>query len=243
MQRLLVSIRGPKEAIEATRGGAQIADVEYPASALGTPYPLNILATRNRLNRLGFRRVLVSTNIGEVQSIRASSCQAALGVAIAGADLIKFGLAEQSLDSAIYLAQNIVKTVHKLSPKRKRLFPAIFIDEDMQRFLRVFTDGPKLARESGADGILIDTFNKLIGKSLLDYCTLKEIANFVKAMHEINKEAWIAGSITIEDMPGLWKTGVNVICVRGAACSKEKGGGRFGEVKEDVVRKLISTRL
>ena len=41
-QRLLVSIRGRKEALAAVKGGAHIADVEFPASALGTPYPLNI---------------------------------------------------------------------------------------------------------------------------------------------------------------------------------------------------------
>ena len=36
---LLVSIRGPVEALAAAKGGAKIAYVEYPASALGTPYP------------------------------------------------------------------------------------------------------------------------------------------------------------------------------------------------------------
>jgi len=241
MQKLLVSIRGSNEAVEAAKGGAQIADVEYPASALGTPYPLNIMATRNHLNRAGFKHMFVSTNIGEVQSVRASACQAALGVAIAGADLIKFGLAEQSLNSAIYLARNIVNTVRKLTPKKKKLYPAIFVDEDMQRFFRVFKDGPKLAQASGADGILIDTFNKLIGKGLLDYCSLKNIADFVKAMHKIKKEAWIAGSITVDDLPGLWNTGVDVICVRGAACAKDKGKGRFGEVQEMVVKKLVET--
>ena len=44
MGRLLVSVRGPNEALAAAEGGAHIADVEYPASALGTPYPLNIWA-------------------------------------------------------------------------------------------------------------------------------------------------------------------------------------------------------
>ena len=36
-QRLLISIRGPKEAKTAIKGGAHIVDVEFPASALGTP--------------------------------------------------------------------------------------------------------------------------------------------------------------------------------------------------------------
>ena len=45
---LLVSVRGPQEALAAAEGGAHIADVEYPASALGTPYPLNIKGNRAR---------------------------------------------------------------------------------------------------------------------------------------------------------------------------------------------------
>ena len=240
-QRLLISIRGAIEGIEAAKGGAGIADVEYPVSALGTPYPLNIRAVRDRLDRQGFGKVQVSTNIGEVQSVRASACQAALGVAHSGADLIKFGLAEQSLDAAIYLAKNLIRTVRNLGPKRKKLFPAIFVDKDMVRFLKPFKEGPTLARESNANGILIDTYNKLIGKGLLDYCKLEDIEEFVKEMHSMRKEAWIAGSITKEELPLLWETGVDVICVRGAACEKDKGGGRFGKVKKIIVAQLVET--
>ena len=103
MGRLLVSVRGPVEALEAAKGGANIADVEYPASALGTPYPLNILSVRNRLDRNGLRKIKVSTNIGEEQKVRSSSCQAALGVALAGADYIKLGFAGLNYDEAVYL--------------------------------------------------------------------------------------------------------------------------------------------
>jgi (5-formylfuran-3-yl)methyl phosphate synthase len=240
-QRLLISIRGPIEALDAAKGGAHVADVEYPASALGTPYPLNIAGVRNQLNRMGYSRVQVSTNIGEVQAVRASACQAALGVAAAGADLIKFGLAEQSLEAAIYLAEKIVRTVRTLGPSGRKLYPAIFVDEDMTRFLKPLKEGPELARASKADGILIDTFNKLIGKGLLDYCSLEEIAEFADAMHKMKKEAWIAGSITRDELAELWATGVDLVCVRGAACSAAKAGGRFGRVKVDIVRELVAT--
>lgn len=240
-QHLLVSVRGSLEALEAAKGGAQIADVEYPASALGTPYPLNIGAVRSRLNKARFRRIHVSTNIGEVQTVRASACQAALGVAVAGADLIKFGLAEQSLEAAVYLADNIVRTVRRLAPNGKKLYPAIFVDDDMCRFFRPFEQAADLAKESKADGILIDTFNKLIGRGLLDYCVLDQIADFADAMHKMKKEAWIAGSLTREDLPALWATGVDVICVRGAACATEKVSGRFGKVKSQIVRALVAT--
>ena len=42
---------------------------------------------------------------------------------------------------------------------------------------------------------------------------------FVDDLHTIGNEAWLAGSITKDEIPGLWKTGVNVICGRGAACA------------------------
>ncbi len=240
-QRLLVSIRGSVEAIAAAKGGADIADVEYPASALGTPYPLNVFAVRTRLNKAGFRRIMVSTNIGEVQSIRATACQAALGVAVAGADLIKFGLAEQSPDAAQYLASSIIRTVRRLAPEGRRLFPAVFVDEYMTRFFDPFRDGPRLVAETNADGLLIDTFNKSIGKGLLDFCSVKDIARFTKALHAIHKEAWIAGSISLEELPALWSTGVDVICVRGAACEEQKGRGRFGAVTTGKVKELADT--
>lgn len=239
--KLLVSIRGSNEALEAAKGGAHIADVEYPASALGTPYPLNIHTVRTELNKANFSNVLVSTNIGEVQQVRASACQAALGVAIAGADLIKFGLAEQSPEAAIYLARNIVRTVKSLASGSKKLYPAVFVDEDMTRFFKPLEHGIDLVNESGADGLLIDTYNKLIGKSLLDYMSIDDIKKFVDDMHSINKEAWIAGSIQEFELPKLWKTDVDVICVRGAACSSVEGKGRFGKVKSNIVSKLVDT--
>lgn len=239
MQRLLVSVRGPKEALDAIKGGAHIADVEYPASALGTPYPINIQTVRNRLNKAGYKKIPVSTNIGEVPGVRASSCQAALGVATSGADLIKCGMAELPFEAAVYLGECLLRTIKKYYPKKK-VYPAVFVDEDMQRFFKPFKEGVKLIREINADGLLIDTFNKSIGKGLLDYCTVKEIKSFTSECHKYNKEAWIAGSIKKDELPDLWATGVDVICVRGAAC-ESKGNGRFGEVKAKIVAELVKT--
>lgn len=229
------------EALRAAKAGAMIADVEYPASALGTPYPLNIAAVRGRLNRAKLSRVAVSTNIGEVQAVRASACQAALGVAVAGADLIKFGLAEQSPEAAAYLGSSIVRTVRKLARGRKQCFPAVFVDEDMSRWLRPFDHGPDLVMECKADGLLIDTFNKLIGKGLLDYCSLEDIGTLVEELHRRKKQAWVAGSISLEELPGIWATGVDVVCVRGAACAKSSGNGRFAGLNGAIVRKLVET--
>ncbi|CAG0986494.1 hypothetical protein PHYC_02052 [Phycisphaerales bacterium] len=239
-QRLLVSVRGPREAVAAASGGAHIADVEYPKSALGTPYPLNILATCEALDKEGFGRVQVSTNIGETQQVRANACQAALGVATAGAHLIKFGLAELRLADAIYQGETIVRTVRKWYPDKK-LIPAVFVDNAMQSFLDVLEESPKLVQEIGADGVLIDTFDKTIGRGLRDYCKVNDLGAWCKRIHDLGKEAWIAGSISLDELPGLWEAGANVICVRGAACKPHEGEGRFGEVDTEIVRKLVAT--
>jgi hypothetical protein len=239
MQKLLISVRGPLEALEAAKGGAHIADVEYPASALGTPYPLNILAIRSKLNQARYRKVLVSTNIGEKQHDRASACQAALGVATAGADIVKCGLAELPLEAAVYQGESLVRAIKKFYPKKK-VVPAVFVDKDLQRFFKPFQEGPELVTKIRADGLLIDTFDKLTGKGLLDYCTIQNIKNSVSTCHKIKKEVWIAGSIALKELPDLWATGVDVICIRGAAC-EQKDKGRFGAVKAKIVAKLVAT--
>jgi (5-formylfuran-3-yl)methyl phosphate synthase len=235
-QRLLVSVRGSREALEAAKGGAHIADVEFPGSALGTPYPLNVKVVRDALPS----RVLVSTNIGERQAVRATACQAALGIAAAGADLIKCGMAELNFAAAEYLGKSLVRTVKMWFP-RKRVYPAIFPDQELRRFLDPLKEGPRLAINTKADGILIDTFRKDIGKGLIDYCSLKELRKFVSDCHCRDVEAWLAGSITLEELPDLWATGVDVICVRGAACARKKGAERFGEVTATHVAQLVAT--
>lgn len=239
-QRLLVSVRGAIEAVQAAKGGAQIADVEFPASALGTPYPLNIAAVKARLKGMRKRGVQVSTNIGEDQSVRATACQAALGVAVAGADLVKFGLAGLEPKDAEYLGRSIVRTVRSWFPKA-RLYPAVFADAAYAGVFNALTDGPRLAAAIRADGILIDTYDKTIGKHLLDYLSVRDIGRFAASLHRQGREAWIAGSLSLDQLPALWNAGVDVICVRGAACEPADGAGRFGRVRATLVRELVAT--
>lgn len=63
----------------------------------------------------------------------------------------------------------------------------------------------------------------------------------VKGGANIADVAWLAGSLTEKELRLLWLTGVDVICVRGAACSPLKGNERFGEVQSDIVAGLVAT--
>jgi (5-formylfuran-3-yl)methyl phosphate synthase len=239
-RRLLVSVRGPKEAVAAAQGGAHIADVEFPASALGTPYPLNIKAVRDALDAAGFSKVPISTNIGEEQPNRSTACQAALGVAIAGADYVKCGLAELTPKAAARLGGDLVRTVRNWCPDAK-VYPAVFPEEEFVDLFDPLTDGPALVKEIDCDGLLIDTFHKNIGMGLLDYYSIDDIQKFVDALHGLEKDAWVAGSVTLHELPTLWRTGVDVVCVRGAACAPSAEKDRFGAVSTDVVKELVAT--
>ena len=234
MQRLLVSVRGPTEALEAVEGGAHIVDVEYPASALGTPYPLNIWTMRKRVPK----RVFVSTNIGEEQARRSTAAQAVLGVATAGADMIKAGLAGMDNKEGSYLARSIVRTVKHWYP-RKKVIPTFFADTKLAKILDPIEEAPALAARVKADGVLIDTFDKTKGKRLVDYYDFEDLKVFVRACHKRHIEAWIAGSIRKEELPSFWATGVDVICVRGAACGR--ADDRMGRVKAETVERLVET--
>lgn len=235
-QRLLVSVRGKNDAIEAVKGGAHIIDAEYPGSALGTCYPANIFTIRRYIPQ----DRPVSTNIGEKQFIWSTAGQAAVGVAYAGADIIKVGLAELPETKAKKVMRDVVKQVRFFFKKNpKMMIITLFADDNLRNILDPIKKGWEVSVYAKADGVLIDTFDKTAGKGLLDWINLKEIKTFVKNCHRNNQEAWIAGSITEEQMPPLWKTGVDVICVRGAACENDRG--RQGKVNSKKVAGLVST--
>jgi len=236
MQRLLVSIRGRIEALEAVAGGAHIVDVEYPATALGTPYPLNIKSVREAVPT----RIEVSTNIGEEQLQRGTACQAAVGVAVAGADIVKAGLAKLRPQEATYLAKSIARSIRAFSLRTQTIL-VFFADPELATsYVDPVRHSPDIAADCGAGGVLIDTFNKSVGKGLLDYLSLEQILSFVRRCREMRLEAWLAGSITGAQMRSLWKTGADVICVRQAACDPGKEG-RFGRVRKERVRDLVET--
>lgn len=71
--------------------------------------------------------------------------------------------------------------------------------------------------------------------------TLRPSRRLVKKCHDRKIEAWLAGSIGLDEMPDLWAAGADVICIRGADCEKGSGPGRFGEVKAELVKELVST--
>jgi uncharacterized protein (UPF0264 family) len=121
------------------------------------------------------------------------------------------------------------------------VYPVVFPEDEFSILLDPLTDGPSLAQGSDSDGLLIDTYGKDIGMGLLDYYSVGQITEFVGRLHDLGKEAWVAGSIIRDDLRELWTTGVDVICVRAAACEPRPGSERFGAVRAAIVADLVST--
>jgi (5-formylfuran-3-yl)methyl phosphate synthase len=235
-QRLLVSVRGPNDARAAVAGGAHIIDAEYPKSALGTVHPGNI----HRIRSVTPKRLAVSTNIGEVQNVWSTAAQAALGVALAGADIIKIGLADLPPSGATRLMADIARQMRFFFWKpRKQLIATFFADKNLRKVCDPVRCGADVASKAKVAGVLIDTFEKRPGHALLDLTDLAEITDFVRSCHAAGVEAWIAGSIKRPQLSDLWATDVDVVCVRGAAC--EGGEGRLGGVSRRRVEELVVT--
>jgi len=58
--------------------------------------------------------------------------------------------------------------------------------------------------------------------------------------HTLGKKGWLAGSIARDELPGSRATGVEVICVCGAACEPSEGLLRVGTVRSDIIRGLVA---
>ncbi len=119
------------------------------------------------------------------------------------------------------------------------MYPAVFPEEEFTVSFDPLTDGPVLVEKTECDGLLIDTYQKGVGKGLLDYYNPDQLARFVEDLHALKKEAWLAGDITEDELPALWATAVDVICIRGAACAASTHGSRFGAVTSEIVAKLV----
>lgn len=83
--------------------------------------------------------------------------------------------------------------------------------------LLVSVRGPAVAAEAARDGAHI---------AVADFRTLR-------------REMWIAGSITLEEIPARWATSVDVICVRAAACSDHVSDHRSSNVELKAVASLL----
>ena len=220
------------EALEAVAGGADIIDVKNPKEgALGASFPWVI----RQIREVTPKQLEVSCTLGDLPNLPGSVALAALGAAATGVNYIKcslYGLKTQ--EEAVCLMRGVVKAVRDFNYSIQIVVTG-FADADRVGSVNPMLI-PQITHEAGADIAMLDTAVK-DGKTLLNHLKPDQLKMFVGDAHRYGLKAALAGSLKKEDLPTLCSLGVDIIGVRGAACT---GGDRVnGCVTKEKVAEIV----
>jgi uncharacterized protein (UPF0264 family) len=150
--KLLVSVVGSEEALEALKGGAHILDVKNPREgSLGANFPWVI----SRVREIATGTVEVSATLGDLPNIPGTASLAALGAVSSGAEYVKVGLfGTETVDEAVFMVKSVCRAVKNYDPSAK-VIAGGYADSDRIGSLNPL-DLPLVASRSGADGVIID---------------------------------------------------------------------------------------
>ncbi|MCP8310738.1 MAG: (5-formylfuran-3-yl)methyl phosphate synthase [Candidatus Methylarchaceae archaeon HK01M] len=230
--KLLVSIDGVEEALNAFKGGADIIDVKNPKEgALGANFPWVIAEVKMILGQ----RAQISATIGDMPNLPGTASLAALGAASSGVDYVKIGLfGPKSFDEAVYMIRSVVKSVKDYSP-RVKVIAAGYADYDKFSGLNPLLL-PNITYKSEADGVLIDVKNK--GESnLFDFLNPSQLRIFVNESHKLDLMVALAGRLGKEDIAQIQELGADIMGVRRSVCNKNNF--HLGKVQEALVSDFI----
>jgi uncharacterized protein (UPF0264 family) len=230
--KVLISPKDEFEAKAAVNGGADIIDVKNPdEGSLGANFPWVIRQVRSLVPH----SIEVSATIGDFPHLPGSASLAALGAAVSGANYVKVGLkGSKTRDEAIFLMQHVTRTVKEYDVKKKVVL-AGYADYHRAATLDPFLL-PEVARSAGCDVVMVDTFIK-DGKSLFDFMDEAACKHFIDEGHRQDLSVALAGSIKLPEIPVLKRIGVDIVGIRGAACSH--GDRLTGTIQAENVRALM----
>lgn len=229
---LLVSVVNGKEALEAQEGEADIIDIKNPLEgALGAPAPRSIKEVCGELKG----RKPLSIALGEFPGKPGAAALAALGSAYFNPNFVKISFIPHSYPEEIIDTLQEVKKSLKLIAKEKTIPIVAVVFADTISFASwKLDDFVSIAREGGAEGCLIDTWEKK-GKSLPDYLSLEEVKKFIEKCRREELFCGLAGSLRFSDVLTLCMLKPDIIGVRSAVC----GGDRLrGTVSRQSVQEL-----
>lgn len=172
--------------------------------------------------------------MGDLPNLPGTATLAALGAASLGVNYVKaslYGL--KTADEAIFMMQNIVKTV-KDQDASIRVVVTGYADADRVGSVNPLLI-PKIAIKAGCDLAMVDTAIK-DNKNLLTFLNIEQLERFVVEAHGYGLKAALAGSLKKENLSLLCGLGVDVIGLRGAACTD--GDRVYGHITRKGVREL-----
>lgn len=236
MLKLLISPTDEQEALEAVAGGADIIDVKNPKEGpLGASFPWII----RQIGEAIPKTVELSCTLGDLPNLPGTAALAALGAASLGVSYVKAGLyAIKTQQEAVELMKAVTKAAKSYSASVK-VVCAGYADADRVGSINPLLL-PKIAKVAGCDVAMLDTAVK-DGKTLFDFLSPANLKAFVDEAHECELQAALAGSLRLEHLPQLRPLGVDVIGIRGAACTNgDRVTGRVAKEKVRAIAEVLS---
>jgi uncharacterized protein (UPF0264 family) len=230
--KLLISPSDEREAEEAVIGGADIIDVKNPKEGpLGASFPWVI----RRIRKETPPHVEVSCTLGDAPNLPGTVALAALGAATLGVNYIKVGLHQlKTKEEAVCIMRNVVRAVRDCDSSIKVVATG-YADASRVGSVNPLLV-PQIASAAECDLAMLDTAVK-DGKTLFQFLTINQLKSFVAEAHSFGLQVALAGSLRKEDLPILNGVGVDVVGLRGAACT---GGDRvYGRITRENVLEIV----
>jgi uncharacterized protein (UPF0264 family) len=225
---LLVSVRDAVEAEAALGGGADLIDVKEPArGALGRADDATITAV---IQRVAGRRP-VSAALGELTPDSRADRPA-------GLRYVKWGLAGWGTASGWQQQLRDMYRPHLRSQRLSGIVLVAYADwrnaaappvEDVFEFVRQF-----------GTVVLLDTFDKVPGRTLLDYLPAREIVALCRWCQAVDIKVALAGSLGVTQLLALREACPDWFAVRGAACADGHRAGPISAARVCELKRLLA---
>ena len=226
--RLLVSVAQPAEALAALAGGADVIDAkDSKTGALGA---VSVEVLREIYLIIDGRRLRTAAlgdavNEGELE-------RSAYEFAAAGASLVKVGFAGIPAPRRVEALIAAAVRGANMGNRQTGVIAVAYADADRVASIP-HTHLIEVARNAGAEGLLLDTVNK-DGQGLRRLVSPGELCAWVADAHHAGLLVALAGQLTAGDLSFVRDAGADIAGVRGAACA----GGRYGQVTAQRVQLL-----
>jgi len=233
--KLLVSPKTLEEAnVVVKYEEVDFIDCKNPSEgSLGANFPWIIKQMKSLIQFSGSQ--LLSATIGDFPNLPGTASLAALGAAVAGADIIKIGLKGPTTENeCIFLMNKVVKAVKDYN-KNIKVVAAGYADKIRMESSPDFLSLPVIAAKSGADIVMLDTYVK-DGKGLFDFLTIDQLKLFRNKAKDFNLDVALAGNLRKESLPKIKEILPDIIGVRSLVC--EGYDRNNGMIKGHLIEEL-----
>jgi uncharacterized protein (UPF0264 family) len=224
MTGMLASVTSVDEAVIALQASVDIIDLKQPsAGALGA---LDIELIKQIVGDIN-GRCPISATIGDLPMQPELVLNAVKAMAETGVDYIKIGFFPGGDHQAT------VEELTALTQQNLALIAVLFADSEID-FAVI-----DALKNAGFKGVMLDTMNKKNG-ALTQVMADEEIAEFVRSAKNRQLICGLAGSLRLEDIPGLLGYQPDYLGFRGALCLQHDRTSQLSRHAIAEVRQAIS---